>query len=148
MANFNKFNQFVGDVGDKVHNLNADTLKIMLTNTLPVATNAVKADITEISAVNGYSAGGATVGSSAYSQTSGTAKLTGNAVAFAASGGDVGPFQYAVLYNDTPSSPLKPLIGWWTYASPITLHDGETFKVAKDTAGGNWDSSTPILTLA
>ena len=46
MATF-KFNIFVQDVGRKVHNLNTDTLKIMLTNTAPVATNAVDGDITE-----------------------------------------------------------------------------------------------------
>ena len=57
MANFNKFNAFVADVANKVHNLGSDTLKVLLTNTAPVATNAVKADLTEIAAGNGYSAG-------------------------------------------------------------------------------------------
>ncbi len=42
MASFNKFQIFVEDLGKKVHNLNADTLKIMLSNTAPAATNAVK----------------------------------------------------------------------------------------------------------
>src|SRR5262245_8085520 len=128
MSSFNKFYQFVEDVGKKVHNLNADTLKIMLSNTAPSQSNAVKADITEITAQNGYSAGGTAVGSNAYSQSSGTAKLTGNAVTFTASGGSIGPFRYAVLYNDTPTSPADPLIGWWDYGSSITLNDGETFK--------------------
>lgn len=142
MASFNKFNQFVEDLAKKVHNLNADTLKILLTNTAPVATNAVKADLTEISAGNGYSAGGAAVGSNAASQTSGTLKLTGNDVVFTASGGDIGPFRYAVLYNDTPTSPADPLIGWWDYGSSITIHgaSGETFTVDLDQTNG-------ILTL-
>lgn len=141
MASFNKFNQFVGDVGAKVHNLNADTLKILLTNTAPAATNAVKADLTEISAGNGYTAGGTAVGSSAYSQTSGTGKLTGNDVVFTASGGSIGPFRYAVLYNDTPTSPADPLIGWWDYGSAVTLQNGETFTVDLDQTNG-------ILTIA
>src|ERR1700720_2827204 len=59
MAAFNKFNAFVADVANKVHNLGSDTLKVMLSNTLPTSANAVKADITEISAGNGYSAGDA-----------------------------------------------------------------------------------------
>lgn len=58
MATFNKFNAFVQDLTRKVHNLNSDTLKILLTNVAPVATNAVKADLTEIAAGNGYTAGG------------------------------------------------------------------------------------------
>ena len=139
MAAFNKFNQFVGDVGKKVHDLNGDTLKVMLSNTAPAATNAVKADITEIAAGNGYAAGGTAVGSRAYSQTSGTGSLTGADVVFTAAGGSIGPFRYAVLYNDTPASPAKPLIGYWDYGSSITLNDTETFTV---------DFGASILTLA
>ncbi len=33
MAAFNKFNQFVEDLAEKVHNLGADTIKVLLTNT-------------------------------------------------------------------------------------------------------------------
>ena len=58
MATFNKFNQFVEDRANGVHNLGTDTLKFMLTNTAPVATNSVKADITEITAGSGYTAVG------------------------------------------------------------------------------------------
>ena len=60
MAAFNKFRAFVEDEAEKVHNLGSDTLKVLLTNVAPVNTNSVKADLTEISAGNGYSAGGAT----------------------------------------------------------------------------------------
>jgi hypothetical protein len=148
VATFNKFNIFVQDVGRKVHNLNTDQLKIMLTNVAPVATNAVDGDMTEISAANGYSAGGNAVGSNAYSQSSGTAKLTGNAVTFTASGGSFGPFRYAVLYNATAGSASnRPLIGWYDYASSISLNDGESFKAAKDTSGNNWDSTTPLISV-
>jgi hypothetical protein len=50
MATYNKFNQFVDDLAKGVHNFASHTFKVMLTNTAPVATNAVKADITEITA--------------------------------------------------------------------------------------------------
>jgi hypothetical protein len=53
MAAFNKSNAFVEDVCEKIHNLGADSLKIMLTNVAPVAGNSVKADLTEIAAGNG-----------------------------------------------------------------------------------------------
>lgn len=127
MATFNKFNQFTEDIGRGVHNLNTGVLKILLTSTAPVATNAVKADLTEIAAGNGYSAGGATVGSTSYAQTSGVGKLAGNDVTITASGGSIGPFRYVALYNDTPTSPADPLIGWWDRGAGITLSDGDSF---------------------
>lgn len=140
MATFNKFRQFAEDVGKGVHNLATGTLKVLLTNVAPVNTNAVKADLTEISAGNGYSAGGSAAASNAYTQTAGVGKLTATDVVFTASGGSIGPFRYAVLYNDTPSSPADPLIGWWDYGSSITLASGETLTV-------DFDATNGILTI-
>src|SRR5690606_11897683 len=128
MATFNKFQAFVEHVAEGVHNLGADTLKVMLTNTAPVATNSVKADLTEISAGNGYTAGGANATVTSSAQTSGTYKLVLADVVFTATGA-VGPFRYAVLYNDTPTSPADPLIGWYDYGSSISLANGETLTV-------------------
>lgn len=127
MATFNKFNSFVEAVAEKVHNLGSDSLKIMLTNSAPVATNTQKTNLTEISAGNGYAAGGTAVTVTASSQTSGTYSLVGNDVVFTASGGSIGPFRYAVLYNDTATN--KELIGWFDYGSSITLANGENFTV-------------------
>lgn len=129
MASYNKFQATVEHLYEGVHNLGSDTLKVMLTNTAPVATNSVKADLTEISAGNGYTAGGTAVTITSSAQSSGTYSLVGNDVVFTASGGTIGPFRYAVLYNDTPTSPADPLIGWWDYGSSITLNDTETFTV-------------------
>lgn len=141
MAAFTKFNAFVENVAEGVHNLGSDTLKVMLTNTAPVATNTVKANLTEISAGNGYTAGGSTVTITASSQTSGTYKLVGNDVTITASGGSVGPFRYVVLYNDTPTSPADPLIGWYDYGSSITLADTEPLLI-------DFDATSGILQLA
>lgn len=138
MAAFVKYDQFVEDMGLEVHELDADVLKIALTNTAPtVATDAVLADITEIAAGNGYSAGGNTVANNAYSETAGTATLTGDDVVFTASGGAIAQFRYAVLYNDTSAS--DSLIGYWDYGSAVDLASGETFTV---------DFGASILTLA
>jgi hypothetical protein len=133
---FNKFQIFVQDVGRKIHNLNSDVLKICLTNVAPVNTNTTFSNLTEIAAGNGYSSGGTAVTGSGYSQSSGTASLTGSNVVFTASGGTIGPFRYAVIYNSTAGS--ANLIGWWDYASAVTLNSGDTFTV--DISGG-------ILTL-
>lgn len=134
MAAFNKFNAFVEALGLKKMNLNADTLKVMLCNTAPVAANSVKADLTEISAGNGYAAGGSAAASPAYSQTAGVGKLTATDVVFTAAGGSIGPFRYAVLYDDTATN--DDLIGFWDYGSSITLATGETFTVDFDGSNG------------
>ena len=134
MATYNKFQATVKNVAEKSHNLESDTLKVMLTNVAPVATNSVKADLTEISAGNGYSAGGTAVTISASSQTSGTYKLVGADVVFTASGGSIGPFRYVVLYNDTSTGDM--LIGWWDNGTSITLGDGSTFTVDFSAANG------------
>lgn len=138
MATFNKFQSFVEAAAEKVHNLGADTLKVMLTNSAPIATNTVKANLTDISAGNGYTAGGTAATISSSSQTSGTYKLVLADVVFTASGGSIGPFRYAALYNDTATN--KELIGWWDYGSAVTLASSETFTV-------DFDATNGVLTL-
>ena len=139
MAAFNKFYSFTEAVAEKVHNLGADSLKVMLSNTAPVATNSVKTDITEIAAGNGYTAGGNVASVSSSAQTSGTYKLIlSDPATWTATGGSIGPVRYAVLYNDTATS--KELIGWWDYGSSVTLATGETFTV-------DFDPTNGVLTL-
>jgi hypothetical protein len=144
MASFNKFNQFVADLASGVHQLQTGTtqvLKVALTNTAPAATSAVLADITQVSNGNGYTTGGISVGTITGAQTSGTFKLTGGTDPVWTASGAGFTARYAVLYNDTPTSPAKPLIGWWDYGSSVTLATGETFTVDLDQTNG-------ILTLA
>lgn len=129
MATFNKFDSFPQALSTKRINLETDTLKVMLTNTeVSGSMDSVFADLTEITAQNGYSAGGGTVASNAGSHDSaGLYSLSGNNVVFTASGGSFGPFRYAVLYSDTATN--KDLIGFWDYGSSIIVNDGETFTV-------------------
>jgi hypothetical protein len=129
MATFTKFDVFTENLAEGVHNLGSNTLKVMLTNSAPLVTNTVKANLTEISAGNGYTAGGTAVTVTSSAQSSGVYSLVGNDVVFTASGGSVGPFRYAVLYNDTPTSPADPLIAFWDYGSSVTLASGETLTV-------------------
>jgi hypothetical protein len=129
MATFNKFNQFAEDLGSGVHNFLAagHTLKVYLSNATPSASgDAVKTDLAEITNQNGYTA--PVDIQNDMTETSGTATVTAVDVVITASGA-VGPFQYAVIYNDTPTSPADPLIGWYDYGSAVTLANGETFTV-------------------
>ena len=139
MASFNRFNQFTEDVAKGVHNLAANQLKIALTNTAPSASNAVIADITEISYTNISGTNPRNVTTSSCAQTAGTLKLVLADLVLTA-GGSVGPFRYVVLFNDTPTSPADPLIGWYDYGSAITLATGETFTV-------DFDATSGVLTI-
>jgi hypothetical protein len=137
MAAYNKFNPFVEAVAEKVHNLGSDVLMVMLTNTAPLATNAVKADITEIAAGGGYTTGGMAAATTSSTQTGGVYKLVLADVVFTATG-TIGPFRYAVLYNSTTAT--GNLIGFWDYGSSLTLNTGETFTV-------DYDASAGVLTI-
>lgn len=146
MATFNKFHSFVEALAEKTHNLGSDTLKVYLSNATPLTTHTVRKTNggaqngpEEIAAGNGYTAGGNTAAVTTSAQTSGTYKLVLGDVTFTASGGTIGPFRYAVLYNDTATN--DELIGYWDYGSSITLAAGESFVV-------DFDAATGVLTIA
>jgi hypothetical protein len=134
MATFNKFNAFAENVAEGVHNLGSNQLRIALTNTAPVAGNSVLADLTEISYTNCSSR---LVTTTSSTQTAGVYKLVLDDLVLTASGGSVGPFRYVVIYNDTQTSPAKPLIGWYEYpGGSITLASGETLTLDFDQVNG------------
>lgn len=139
MAAYNKFNQFSQDVLSAKHDFASHVFKVMLTNTAPAATNQIKTDITELGAGNGYTAGG-TATTITVNRTSGVTKVSGTDVVFTATG-PLGPFRYAVLYNDTQATPAKPLVAWWDYGSAATLSATETFTVDFDATNGIFDLS-------
>ena len=134
MAAFNKFNSFVQQLAQGQMNLNSDTLKVMLTATQPVATNTQKSNITEIAAGNGYTAGGAVAAFVSGGDTAGLYRLILSSPSWTASGGNIGPFEWAVLYDATSTN--GDLIGWWDYGTSITLTNGNTFAVALDPTNG------------
>lgn len=145
MATYNKFQDFSEQLIRGVHDWDAHTFKIALTNTAPTATQVSLDTVTNHpapAAANGYPAGG-TATTISISETTGTTTVSGTQVVFTATAGGIGPFRYAILYNDSTTSPVDALVAWWDYASSITLADTETFTV-------KFSNTTPgaILTLA
>jgi hypothetical protein len=143
MAAYNKFQDFVDQLGQGKHVFGTHVFKVALTNGAPVATNTILANITQISGTNGYTTGG-TDAQVTWAETTGTATATGTMVVFTASGGSIGPLQYAVLYNDTQTSPVDPLVCWWDYGSALTLLNGETLSVKFNSSA----TTGSIFTLA
>lgn len=130
MAAFNKFNDFVEQLGLKQHDLNADPLYVFLTNEQPLATDSTRADIADLGSGNGYTAGGEDTQNTASESPAGTMTVVGTDITWTASGAGFGPFQFAVLYNQVGGLGAgNKLIGWWEYTSSISLAAGETFKV-------------------
>ena len=147
MATFTKLNGFVEHLAEGVHNLGSNQLVVALSNTAPgsestpptgATTACILANVTQVDYTNCSTRN---ITTSASAQSSGTYKLTLTDLVLTASGGTVGAFRYVYVYNDTPTSPADPLIGYYDYGSSITLQATETFTV-------NFDDANGVLTIA
>ena len=132
MASFTKVNDFVVNLANAM-DLDSDTLKVALCNTAPTSRssivtddNGVLANVTEISYTN---LSARTLQNVTSTQTSGTYKLSADDLVLTASGGSVAAFRYVIIYNDTPTSPADPIVGYYDYGSSLTLNDGDTFTI-------------------
>lgn len=145
MAVYNKFQDFVEQLCLAKHDFSAagHVVKCMLSNVAPVATNTVRADLTEIAAGNGYTAGGEDA-QNTLAEAAGTATVTCTKITWTASGGSIGPFRYVSSYNDTQTAPVDPLISWWDRGSALTLADGDSFTVKFN----NGDPTGTLFTVA
>lgn len=136
MAAFVKYNSGVEALVEGV-NAGSDTWKIALTNTAPnVSTNTVLADITDLTTVGGYTAGGNTCSVTSSLQTAGVYKLIlGSPATWTASGAGF-TFRYAVLYDATSSNAL---VGYWDYGvGGVVMNgaNGDTFTITLDPTNG------------
>lgn len=139
MATYNKIADWVENEGE-VADLDGDTFVVALSNTAPGSEGTpptgdgagVLANVTQIAYTN-CSSRSLTLASS--SQTSGTYTIDFNDLTLTASGGNVGPFRYVYIYDDTPASPADPLVCYFDYGSSITLADTETLAITFNASG-------------
>jgi hypothetical protein len=128
MASYVKYNDFVEQLCNGVHNFSSHTFKVALSNGTPSAAHTTLSAITELSTANGYTAGGATT-TIGVSETSGTVTVTAtDPAAWTASGAGI-TFRYAALYNDTATSPADALVAYWDNGSSTTVTAGNTLQV-------------------
>ena len=136
MASFTKFQQFSEDVMKGVHNFTSDatcsvTVALTAAASPPVATNGVLLDLTQVAYTNLSTR---VVSGITAEQASGTTTLTATDLVLTASG-VVATFRYIVLYNDDPTSPADPLIGFFDYGSDVSLQSGDTFTIDFSASG-------------
>ena len=116
--------------------LDSDTFKAVLTNSAPTkAGSQVLADITQIAATGGYAA--VTLSGVTFAETgagTGIWQFTSSAFSWTASGADFATARYIVIYDDTPTSPADPLVGYLDYGTTFVVTNGNSFTV---TPGAN-----------
>lgn len=135
-----KFYSFIEKIHEGAINLGSDTLKVMLTNDAPSLSWDEKADVTgELSTGSGYTAGGATLTVTTSAQSSGLYTFICNDITWTASGGSIGPFRYAVFYDDTASG--DPLLWYIDFGYGITAASGQSFTIDVDQTSGLYYSS-------
>lgn len=139
MASYVKINDWAVNEGE-VADLDGDTFILALSNTAPGSEstpptgdgNGVLANVTQISYTNCSSR---TLVLASSAQTGGTYTLDFDDLTLTASGGNVGPFRYVYVYDDTPTSPADPLVCYFDYGSSITLASGETLLFQPNASG-------------
>ena len=136
MANYNKFQCFVEDLAEGKHNLASDTLKVALSSNANAPSASLDVKLADITTIASPAVDSVTLTVSSSSQTAGTYKLVLNDLTMTATG-DVGPFQYVIIYNDDATN--DELIAWYDYGSEVTLASGDTFKL---------DFGTELFSLA
>lgn len=132
MATYVKYESGIEQIANKVMDVfgNQDTFKAVIHTDAPVvATDTVLADLTQIGGSNGYTTGGNTITFNS-TRTGATITATAVDVTWTAAGGNLGASttgRYVSIYDDTPTSPVDPLLMYYDYGSTFTVADTETF---------------------
>jgi hypothetical protein len=143
MATFTFFHEWKSTIATTA-NLSTDVFKLYLSNDAPVvATDTVKADVTEITNENGYATFTLTPSWVETGAGTGVWRFKNDAdKTFTASGGSFGPFQYVVIFDDTLTSPgTDPVCGYWDVGSGTTITTGNSFLIDLDSNFAIWELS-------
>lgn len=127
------YNTFPLYLGDGTIDLDSDTLKVSLhtSSYTPAATHSVYGDLTnEVAAGGGYTTGGETL-TVTWTESSGTVTLSGSNPSWTTA---TFTARYAVVYDDTPVSPAKPLICLFDFGTDQTVSNG-TFTLQFNASG-------------
>ena len=122
------------DIANKIHDFNSESFYLALSNAAPVlGTTFLLSNVTQISTGNGYTTlvdggSGAKATTLSFTRSGQTTTVSGTQAVWTATGA-VGPFQYVIWVNDTPTTPLNPVIGWINHGTPITMANTDTYTI-------------------
>lgn len=140
-ASISFYNSFRKNVANGVIDLDGDTFKVVLVTSsysIDLQAHTVKADLTnELATANGYTAGGATLGSVTWTQSTVTMTFDAADTTWTASGGSL-VARRAIIYDDTPTSPADPLVAAIlldTSPADVTTTDGNTLTLQWNASG-------------
>jgi hypothetical protein len=139
MATWARPDIFSRNLAEKVYDLDSDVFRFVLSNTAPVAASTnLLSNVTQIATGGGYTqmtdgANGllATMSTLSSSGQVTTVALNGNVVLTAS--GAVATFRYIILIDDTPTSPLNPVVGWLDHGTAITMAATDTYTIPSRT---------------
>lgn len=135
MATFTRPDVFSLNLANKVYDLDSDTFRWVLSNTAPVAgTTNLLSNVTQVATSGGYTqmtdgAGGLLATMSALSSSGQTTAMAQASSVVLTATGAVGPFRYLILIDDTPTSPLNPVVGWLDHGTSITMAATDTYTI-------------------
>jgi len=137
-ASWTFYDSFREFCADGTIDLDTHTFKVMLVASGYAfnAAHTVKTDITnELATANGYTAGGATLGSVTWTRSGGTVTFDAADTVWTASGGSI-TARRAVIYDDTAASDeLVASILLDTTPADVTATDGNTLTLQWNASG-------------
>lgn len=134
MAIVQVFDRAIGRMMDGTVDLDTNQFYAYLTNSQPDKFNDnYKSDLPEISPGNGYTAGGQLLTSVTWQMLPGSPqgiwRFDCANFSWTATGGNIGPFRWVVVYAKGAGSPNDYLICFADYGSSITVTSGNQFIV-------------------
>jgi len=141
-ASITLYNSMKEYIADGTIDLDTDTFKVALTTstyTPNASTHTVFADVTnELSTANGYTSGGATLGSVTWNRSGGTVTFDAADTTWTASSGSI-VARYAVIYKSgTANAIVNPVIAYIlldTTPADVTVTSGNTLTLQWNASG-------------
>jgi hypothetical protein len=133
MATFTRPDILSENIANKVFDFDTDSFRWALSNTAPVlGSTFLLSNVTQIASGGGYTqvtdGAGGLVPVLSFAPTGQVTTVSGSQVVLTASG-PVASFRYLYLIDDTPTSPLNPVVGWIDHGSVVTMAVDDTYTV-------------------